>query len=279
MPPDVHLEHVGAALRELANGIGGIRARRLDRVLVDHTIASAAEREREHRHDRRAGAQRQRGDRRRRGGRTVEEVHVDGVAAHDVLIDEHRDAVSRLQRPHDAPNRPSSIHDRVARALTDALQQAIEMRVVERARQDGDRLHPERVNHRLQFPEAEVAGDEQHAPALRIGEARSLFAVELDARQHLRRGQRPEPEQLEQQPAEMRERRAGDGASLGRPPRGKRGGQIPLRDAAMPAIDPIEREPEDGAAGAHERAGHHAHQRDQQTDDQVFQTVSHRMAD
>ena len=41
MAPDVHLEHVGAPLRELAHRVGMIGGRRLDRVLVDHPIAAA----------------------------------------------------------------------------------------------------------------------------------------------------------------------------------------------------------------------------------------------
>ena len=89
MAADVHLEHVGAALRELANRHRAVGARRLDRMLVNHPVAAAGERQREHRHDRRAGAQRQRGDRRRRRRRPLEEIDVDRIAAHDVLIDQH----------------------------------------------------------------------------------------------------------------------------------------------------------------------------------------------
>ena len=56
------LEHIGAPLRELPDGIGRISAWRLDRMFVNHTIASAAEREREHRHDGGARTQCQRRD-------------------------------------------------------------------------------------------------------------------------------------------------------------------------------------------------------------------------
>ena len=41
MTPHVHLEHVRAALRELANRLVAVGARRLDRMLVDHPIAAA----------------------------------------------------------------------------------------------------------------------------------------------------------------------------------------------------------------------------------------------
>ena len=64
------------------------------------------------------------------------------------------------------------------------LEQRVQAAVVERARQHADWLEPERVNHRLQLPEPEVAGDEQHALALRVGEPGALFAFELDAREH-----------------------------------------------------------------------------------------------
>ena len=84
MAAHVHLEHVGAPLRELADRVRRCRSRRrLDRVLVDQPVASAAERQREHRHDRRAGAQRQRRHRRRRRRRPLEEVDVDRVAARE----------------------------------------------------------------------------------------------------------------------------------------------------------------------------------------------------
>ena len=43
----------------------------------------------------------------------------------------------------------------------------------------------QRVRDRVQFPEAEVARDEQHALALRVREAHAILAVELDAREHL----------------------------------------------------------------------------------------------
>ena len=42
MPPHVHLEHVGAALRQLAHGIRRVGRRQLDRALVDHPVAAAA---------------------------------------------------------------------------------------------------------------------------------------------------------------------------------------------------------------------------------------------
>ena len=75
MAPHVHLEHVGAALRQLADGIGRCRpaaarpdARRSSR------YRPSGERQRERRHERRAGAQRERRQRGRRRRRTVEEV-------------------------------------------------------------------------------------------------------------------------------------------------------------------------------------------------------------
>ena len=101
-------------------------------MLVDHTIASAAERQREHRHHRRAGPQRQRRHRRRRRGRALEEIDIDRIAAHDVLIDQNGDAVPGLQHPHHPADRAPAVDHGVARALPDPLEQIVEMRVVER---------------------------------------------------------------------------------------------------------------------------------------------------
>ena len=61
-----HLEDVGAALGELTDRVGIVGSRRIDGVLVDHA-KPAAQRQRKHRHDRRTGPQRQRGEGRRCG--------------------------------------------------------------------------------------------------------------------------------------------------------------------------------------------------------------------
>ena len=55
MAPRRMLEHVGAALRELADRVGIVGARWIYRVLVDHPKPAARQRQREHRHHRRAG--------------------------------------------------------------------------------------------------------------------------------------------------------------------------------------------------------------------------------
>ena len=78
-------------------GVGRVGRRRLDRVLVDETVAAAGQRQREHRNHRRARAQRQRRQRRRRRRGTPEEVHVDRVGRVQVLIDQ--DAPRRGWRP------------------------------------------------------------------------------------------------------------------------------------------------------------------------------------
>jgi hypothetical protein len=58
MPPNVHLEHVGAALGEVANRIGRIGSRRIDRMLVDETVPTVRQRQREYRDHGGPGAQR-----------------------------------------------------------------------------------------------------------------------------------------------------------------------------------------------------------------------------
>src|SRR5262249_51450347 len=62
----VHFEHVGAALREVAQRVAVAGRRRIDGVLVDHAESSTRQRQREDRKDRRARAERDRRQRRRR---------------------------------------------------------------------------------------------------------------------------------------------------------------------------------------------------------------------
>ena len=41
------------------------------------------------------------------------------------------------------------------------------------------------MDQRVDFPEAEMAGEQQHAAALRVGLDDAILAFELDAREHL----------------------------------------------------------------------------------------------
>src|SRR5436190_17498619 len=88
VPPDVHLEYVGAALREVADRIGCIGLRRIDRVLVDESIPAPRQREREHRNHGGAGSQRKRRERRSRGGAPLEEVDAHRIRGVQVLVDQ-----------------------------------------------------------------------------------------------------------------------------------------------------------------------------------------------
>src|SRR6185369_2910950 len=85
MPPHVHLEHVGAALREVANGIRRIGSRRIDGMLVDETVASSRQRQREDRYDRCPCTQCERGKRRRGRRGTTKKIDVDGVGCMQML--------------------------------------------------------------------------------------------------------------------------------------------------------------------------------------------------
>ena len=92
----------------------------------------------------------------RRRRRPLEEVHVDRVAAHDVLIDQHADALPRLQQPNHPADRALPVDDAVAGPGANPLEERVQQLVVERAGQDRHRRQPERVHHRLQLPEPEV---------------------------------------------------------------------------------------------------------------------------
>ncbi len=122
--------------------------------------------------------QRERGQRGRRRCRPVEEVDVDGVRGLDVLIDQHRDRLVRFERPEHAPDRAAPVDDGVARLPPRRLQQIVEQRIVERSREHRHRAKLERVHERIDLPEAEVAGEEQDALALRVCRDDALFAFE-----------------------------------------------------------------------------------------------------
>ena len=120
-----------------------------------------------------------------------------------------------------------------------------------------------------------MAGEEQHALALRVSGAGAFLAVELDAAAHLVRAERAEPQELEQQPAEVHEHRARDLPSLGGRPLRERGCQIRIGDAAMHPVHGIERQAERRTHRPDDRVWQHPHEAAQGKDRQVLGTVSH----
>ena len=183
---DVHFENVGAALRELADGIGIVGGRRIDRMLVDHAEAAVRQRQGEYRHHRGAGTKCQRRQRGRRRCRTIEEVDVDRVDGLDVLIDEHRDAFVRFERAQHAANRAAAIDDRVAGLHPRRLEQAVQQRIVQRPRQHRHWIQRDGVHQGVDLPEPEVPREEQRALPLRVRGADAILALERHARKHLR---------------------------------------------------------------------------------------------
>ena len=109
-------------------------------------------------------------------------------------------------------------------------------RIVEGARHHGHRLEHEPVRQRLLFPEAEVAGAEQNALALREREPHALGALPLHELELAVRRQRGVLQQFQQQPPEVPKHRASDGLALIRRPLRKRHFEIGERHAAMGAV-------------------------------------------
>src|SRR5689334_4166037 len=277
MATDVHLQYVRAPLRELTNRVLAVRHRWLDRMLVNQTIASAAERQREHRHDWRAGAQRERSNGRRRRGRTFEEVDVHGVGSGDVLIDQNRDAVLVCQRSHHLADRSLSVDDRVPGARPYFLEQHIQPWVVQRPCEDADGLEPKRMGHRVEFPVTEVACDEEHSLTLAVCETNAFLAVEVDAFEHLLWRERAEFQKLEEQAAEVSE----DGAHNRPPFRGgstrKRRGDVLEGDAAMRDVEQVENKAEGSTAQHENRVRQNAGDPPNRHDRDVLQSLSHRI--
>src|SRR5207245_527871 len=131
----------------------------------------------------------------------------------------------------DAADRALPVDDRVAGLLSNRFEQPVQPLIIERACEHANRLDAAGVRDRVQLPEAEVAGEEQHALALRVGVTRALLAVELDAVEHRLARSRAELQQLEQQPPEMLERPPRDRAPLGLGAGGERDREISLGDS------------------------------------------------
>ena len=67
------------------------------------------------------------------------------------------------QRPQHPAHGALAVDHAVAGALAQGFEQRVQAGVVERPGQHADRLEEQRVHDGVQLPEAEVAGEEQHA--------------------------------------------------------------------------------------------------------------------
>jgi hypothetical protein len=243
-------------------------------VLVDHTKAPARHRQRKHGNDRRAGSQRQRGQRGRCRRRPVEEVNVHGIRRLNVLIDEHGDGLVRVERTQHPSNRAAPINHRVARFHPRRLEQLMKERVVERPGEHRHGLELEGVHERIDFPITEVTGVEQDAFAVRVRRHHTLLPFEAHSRQHVLGRHRPELEQHREQPAEVRKHAARDRAAFGLTAQGKRGLDVANRAAPMWAVEPIERPAEERPDRQHDRHRQQPSASNHARDSKVFETMA-----
>src|SRR5213076_469684 len=110
----------------------------------------------------------------------------------DVLVDENGDAVFLRHQPHHLADRSLPVDDDVARALANFFEQRVQARVVEGSREHANRFEAQRMCKRVELPEPEVAGDEEHAFAMTVSQAHTLFPIEIDALENLLRRQSAE---------------------------------------------------------------------------------------
>ena len=222
VPAHVHLEHVGAPLRELAHGVGAVGRRRLDRVLVDRSgtarsgsgsantgITGAPVRSASAASDDVVAAG------------PLEEVDLARVRLVHVLIDQDRHALVRLRAVRSTRRSgPAPVDDRVAGARRASASSSAFSRGLSSGRAStpiGSSRSACTIPCSSQKPKWPVK--KQHAAPLRIGLARTLVALELDrARASASGGSVLNLQQLEQQAAEVREHAARDRAPFaGRP--------------------------------------------------------------
>ena len=178
----IHLQHVGAALRELANRIRPFRLRSRHGAVEDQAITATGKRKCKDRNHGCAGSQRKRRKCRRRRRRAVEELDRYGIRI-KMLIDQHRHAAVALQVAQHPSEAALTIDDCVAGARPDSLEHRVQMRIVERPRHDRDRLGMQGEYDRLNLPVAKVTGEIQHALALPIRLPYVLLPLDLHALQ------------------------------------------------------------------------------------------------
>jgi hypothetical protein len=195
-----------------------------------------------------------------------------------VLIDQHRHPSPGMQRLEHAADGALPVNHAVAGTRSHALEQRVEIRIVQGASQHPNRLQLQAVNDRVQFPEPEMTGEKQHPLALRVRQPRPIFTFKFDAAQHLLVRQGTELEHLEQQPPEMREHVTRSGAKLVGRPRRKRPGEIGERDPAPAAIDAVERIANACPHGADGRMRQHTQDGAHDRDCAVLETVHHEPA-
>ena len=216
-------------------------------MLVHHAEASARQRQREHRDDGRAGAQRQRGDGGSGRRRPVEKVHVEGVGGLDVLIDQDGDRLVVAKRPQDAPDGAAAVDHGVSRPPAHPFEQVVQQRVVERPREQRHRLQHERVHEGVDLPVAEVSREEQRPLPHGMRRLDAILPFELHAGQHLLGAHRAELEEHREQPSEVREHVAGDRGAFLRGPRRERRLEIAQRQLPVRPVDRMKRAPENGS--------------------------------
>src|SRR5262245_51262143 len=93
IPSDIHLEHVGTALRELLYALFAVFRRWDDGMFIHQPVTASANRQREERNHRGARAERKGSHDGCRRRRAAEEFHLDRVVAERVLIDQDAHAL------------------------------------------------------------------------------------------------------------------------------------------------------------------------------------------
>jgi hypothetical protein len=152
----------------------------------------------------------------------------------------------------------------------------VQERVVERPREHRHRLDRQRMDERVDLPEPEVPGEEQHAPPLRVGMDDALLPLELDALEHLLGPHGAELEQDREKAAEVREHLARDRPALLLRAHGKRRAQVLDGETPVAAIEQIEGAPEQRARRQHGAHGKQADHRDHADHGKILQPVPER---
>jgi hypothetical protein len=120
--------------------------------------------------------------------------------------------------------------------------------------------------------------EQQHTAAVSMCLDDTLFTRELDPREHLIRPQRAELQQRREEPPEVRKHVARDRVALRVRPDRKRGTQILDRESPMPAVEEVERLPEQRAGPEYRAHRKQACRRDHAHDGQILDSMPERRA-
>ena len=161
-----------------------------------------------------------------------------------MLIDQDRHRLVVGERAQHAADRAAAVDHRVAGRRPDRSSRSCSSGLSSGRASTAIGADRQRVHQRVDLPESEVPGEQQHAAPLRVGGRRTRSSPSNSTRASICSGRhRAELEQLHQQPAEVREHGAGDRRAARRVAHGNAACELLERQPPVGPIEGVERRP------------------------------------